>query len=384
MKLKTLLVSVGLGAGLMYFLDPKYGQHRRAKVLDRASRLVDSLDESLELGVDDLRYRARGILSELTGKLSGEQSPDWVLEERIRTVLGGISRHARSIELRSSGGHVHLMGPVLREDRDAILQAVRRTPGVYSVEDEMRMFNQPQDFPTMPGTASVQRQSPPVSQPQAWSPATRLLSGVGGSLLTLYGLKRKGLSKPLLSTVGLILTTRSVTNKDPRELLGLTGENVIKVRRAIQIDAPVDEVYQFWHNFENFKLFMDHVKEITVQGDVSNWKVAGPAGTTVEFQSHIFRDVPNQLIAWETLPESQVQHAGSVRFDSNNNGGTRVVVQMDYLPPAGALGDAVAQLFGVDPRKAMDEDLARLKSLLEVGRTSSSTGSITLGDEETQ
>ena len=47
---------------------------------------------------------------------------------------------------------------------------------------------------------------------------------------------------------------------------------------------------------------------------------------------------------------------------------------MSYVPPAGALGHAVATLFGVDPRQAMHDDLVRLKSLLEEGETSTSEG----------
>jgi uncharacterized membrane protein len=88
------------------------------------------------------------------------------------------------------------------------------------------------------------------------------------------------------------------------------------------------------------------------------------------------------LIAWESLPGSQVKQAGFVRFDPNRGGGTRVSVQMEYLPPAGALGHAVAQLFGVDPRQAMNEDLMRLKSLLETGKTSSSLGRAELESED--
>ena len=76
---------------------------------------------------------------------------------------------------------------------------------------------------------------------------------------------------------------------------------------------------------------------------------------------------------------SQVKQAGFVRFDPSRDGGTHVGVQMEYLPPAGALGHAVAQLFGVDPRQAMNDDLIRLKSLLETGKTSSSKGTAELG-----
>jgi uncharacterized membrane protein len=381
MKPKTLLVTLGLGAGLMYFLDPEQGNRRRALVRDRTNRLVNNLDDSLDTAMEDMRNRARGVLAELMARLSDQGAPDWILEERVRTTLGRLSRHARAIDVRAEGGHIYLSGPVLNEDRDVIVKAASRTRGVYGVEDRLQVIDSPQDIPALQGSPSERRQMAPEWQQQNWSPAARLLGGVGGSLLTLYGLKRHGLTKPLFSTAGLVLTTRSVTNMDTRSLLG-RGEKTIKVRKAVNIDAPIDEVYRFWRNFENFKLFMNHVKEISVQDDVSTWKVAGPAGSTVEYQSHITRDIPNELIAWETLPDSQVRHSGFVRFDPSHEGGTRVTVQMDYVPPAGALGHAVAQLFGVDPRQAMNEDLIRLKTLLEEGKTSSSEGTTEYRNEE--
>lgn len=58
-----------------------------------------------------------------------------------------------------------------------------------------------------------------------------------------------------------------------------------------------------------------------------------------------------------------------MRFEPAD-GGTRVLVRMSYNPPAGALGHAVAMLFGADPEQAMTEDLVRFKSLLEEGKTS--------------
>ena len=101
-------------------------------------------------------------------------------------------------------------------------------------------------------------------------------------------------------------------------------------------------------------------------------------------RSNITSDIPNQSVTWETLPESQVKHTGFVRFDENRDGSTRVSVQLDYVPPASALGHAVAQLFGVDPRQAMNEDLIRLKSLLEDGQTSSSEGTTIITDQDTE
>jgi len=371
MKLKTLLASIGLGAGLMYFLDPQHGPRRRAMVRDKANRFVNNIDVSIDKALEDTRNRARGVLSEMTAKLSDQGAPDWILEERVRSNLGRTARHARAVTVTADGGRIYLSGPVLREDEDAIVKSALRTRGVHGVENQLQIFDSAKDIPALQGELSPRRSAVPEWQQRNWSPATRLLSSVGGSLLTLYGLTRKGVAKPVLSTAGLVLTARGVTNLDTRTLLGLSmSENGIRANKAINIFAPIDEVYRFWRNFENFHLFMNHVKEISVQNDVSTWKVEGPVGSSAEFQARITQDIPNELIAWETLPDSQVQHAGFVRFDENRDGSTRVTVQMDYVPPAGAVGHAVAQLFGVDPRQSMHEDLMRLKTLLEEGKTS--------------
>src|SRR6266508_4254840 len=254
-----------------------------------------------------------------------------------------MAEHARAVTVTADGGRIILSGPVLREDEDAIVKAAMRTRGVHGVENQLQIFDSPESIPSLQSEPSSRRQPVPDWQQSNWSPATRLLSSVGGSLLTLYGLTRRGVAKPVLSTAGLVLTTRGLTNLDTRSLLGLgLGEHGIRVNKSINIFAPIDEVYRFWRNFENFPRFMDHVKEISVQNDVSTWKVAGPAGSSFEFQSYITQDIPNDSIAWETLPDSQVHSAGFVRFDENRDGSTRVTVQMDYVPPAGAVGHAVA------------------------------------------
>src|SRR5688572_4374769 len=379
MRFKTLVASLGLGAGLMYFYDPRLGKRRRTQVRDRVNSLVNTVDDSVDVAMEDMRNRARGVLAELSAKLSDQGAPDWILEERVRTNLGRIARHSRALQVQADGGRIYLRGPALRGEVEALVKTAARTRGVHGVENEIQIFDTPEDIPALQGTPSPRRQALPEWQQQNWSPAMRLIGGVGGSLLTLYGLRRRGITKPVLSTAGLVLTARGVTNLDPRSLLGLgMGENAMKVQKAININAPIDEVYQYWHNFENFPRFMNHVKEVSTQGGLSTWKVAGPVGTSVEFQSHITQDIPNELIVWETVPDSQVQHAGFVRFDENRDGSTRVTVQMNYVPPAGALGHAVAQLFGVDPRQAMHEDLIQLKSLLEEGETTKAGTTIKL------
>jgi uncharacterized membrane protein len=371
MKLKTLLTSIGLGAGLMYFYDPQHGERRREMVRDRANRFVSDIDNTIDVAMQDARNRTRGMLSEMTARLSEEGTPDWILEERVRSSLGRIPSYTRGVNVRAEGGRIYLTGPAMMQDTEAIVKAAMRTRGVRGVENKLQTVNSQQEISGFPSEPTIQRQTRTDAARHNWSPATRLLSSVGGSLLTLYGLTRKGVAKPVLSTAGLVLTARGMTNLDTRSLLGLgLGENAIRVNKSINIFAPIDEVYQFWRNFENFPLFMNHVKAINVQGDTSTWTVVGPGDSSYQFQSEITQDIPNELIAWETRPESDIHSSGFVRFDGNRDGSTRVTVQMSYVPPVGALGHAVAQLFGVDPRQSMHEDLMRLKTLLEEGKTS--------------
>jgi uncharacterized membrane protein len=381
MKLKMLLSTIGLGAGLAYFFDPQQGDRRRALLRDKANSLVDRMDDSIYARVEDTRNKTRGVLSEWTAKLSNQDSPDWLLAERVRSALGRLSSHSHSVKVRVEDGQVHLSGSILKDEKDAIVKAASRTRGVRDVVDELEVFYSQEEMSAFEDTPTSKNQDAPAWKQQSLSPSTRLLSSVGGSLLTLYGLKRRGLAKPVLSTAGLLLTARGMTNMDTSSLLGLsTAGNGIRVQKTININAPIDEVYRFWHNFENFPLFMDHVKEVSVQNGLSTWKVAGPAGSSMEFQSHITRDVPNESIAWETIPDSQVHHTGVVRFEENWDEGTRITVQMTYMPPAGIVGHKVAELFGVDPRQAMQDDLMRLKALLEVNRMT--TNESALGSTE--
>lgn len=365
MRLKTLLTIIGLSAGTAYYYDPQQGGGRRVELRDKAMRLRRQADQGLAVGVQDLRNRTRGVLAELSARAGGEQAADWVLEERVRARLGAYLRRPGLLEVRARDGIISLSGPALRQDAEALVQAARRTRGVRGVENNLQPVDSPEQFPAT--GLGAERGGPRREwQQQNWSPAMRLLAGGGGGLLALYGMARRGLLGPALSLGGLFLAARAVTNMDPRTLLGLgLGENAIRVHKAINIHAPVDELYRFWSNFENFPQFMSHVQAVRTENGVSEWTVKGPAGAPVTFKAEKTRDVPNESIAWQTLPDSQVQHTGFVRFDENRDGSTRVTVQMRYVPPAGVMGHAAAKLFGVDPKQAMDDDLARLKGLLE-------------------
>ena len=136
---------------------------------------------------------------------------------------------------------------------------------------------------------------------------------------------------------------------------------------GLAVNAPVEQVFSFWSDYQNFPHFMRHVRHVRVQGEESSWIVDGPAGVPVEWRSRVTHRIPDSLVAWHSTAESAVKHEGSVRFDHNGNGGTRVTVRICYRPPAGALGHALATVFGTDPKTEMDDDLMRMKSMIETG-----------------
>lgn len=206
-----------------------------------------------------------------------------------------------------------------------------------------------------------------VPRQEHWSPATRVLAGGGGALAALYGLARRSPGALLLAAAGGALLVRAATDMDMKRLLGRGGRRGFDFRKTLHIAAPVDRVFAFWSDFANFPKVMRNVREVSRTRDGNwHWEVAGPLGASVHWDAAVTQSVPNERIAWATIPGAQVQHAGTVRFEPEG-GGTRLQVEMSYNPPAGALGHAVASLFGADPDAEMDEDLMRLKSYLETG-----------------
>jgi len=114
---------------------------------------------------------------------------------------------------------------------------------------------------------------------------------------------------------------------------------------------------------------MPELRSVEVVGHRrSHWIAKGPARYPVQWYADIINDIPNELIAWRTIDGSAVSSAGSVHFDPGPPGaGTTVRVRLQYDPPAGKLGAAIAWAFGDDPAKVIREALRRFKQLMETG-----------------
>lgn len=196
-----------------------------------------------------------------------------------------------------------------------------------------------------------------------------------GVLLLAAGLTRRSTGGSILAATSAPLIYRGVTGQWPFVESGahtktaLGGNRGVHVRESIRLELPVADVYRYWRRLENLPRFMTHLERVTEHGDGrSHWVAAGPAGMPVEWDAEIINQIDNKLIAWRSLPESDVVTAGSVNFQAVRGGrSTQVDVDLQYAPPAGKAGAFVAWLFGREPSQTIREDLRRFKQLLEAG-----------------
>jgi uncharacterized membrane protein len=201
----------------------------------------------------------------------------------------------------------------------------------------------------------------------SWRPATRLAVGALGSLVALEGSRTRGFQGQVLGLVGVGLVARAAANFPAGRLIALASSGrAITMEKTLHVDAPVDRVWELWSNFESFPRFMAHLREVRkIEEGRSHWVANGPAGVPAEWEAVVTDWVPGQFIGWRSVEGSPVESSGQVRLRPVSDHETEIDVQLTYNPPVGAAGHALSTLLGADPKQAMDDDLLRLKSLLE-------------------
>src|SRR5437764_13370518 len=124
----SLLGGMGLGAGLMYLLDPNLGRRRRALLRDQLVRATSRTEDYLDATWNDVRNRAQGLAAETAALWKDEPADDRVLIERVRSRIGRYVSHPRAIEVSTRNGRVTLIGPILAREADGLLGPVALVP----------------------------------------------------------------------------------------------------------------------------------------------------------------------------------------------------------------------------------------------------------------
>jgi uncharacterized membrane protein len=314
---------------------------------------------------------ARGARWPAGASRNGRGDPTWsddLVAARVRAAVARAASHPHAIHVSVDHGKVTLGGAVLEREAAGVVRRAARTAGVRSVDDQLERHATDAGEPRLRGRGLADS---PLER-DVWPASWRLAAGAAGLVLgraglsLLRGYPRSGLA---LTAAGAGLAARAATNRPLSRLLRLNGSgHVIDLRRTVLVRAPVSEVFRFWAQVENFPLFMEHVLDVTVSSEDarrSHWQVRGPAGVPIKWDAEVTRLVPDELFAWKSLPGSELEHAGAVHFEPLGPETTWLQVRMVYVPPAGALGHLIATILGTDPETRVEEDLGRLKSLLE-------------------
>ncbi|QMS87454.1 SRPBCC family protein [Nostoc edaphicum CCNP1411] len=215
------------------------------------------------------------------------------------------------------------------------------------------------------------------SQSEA-SEVERWASLIGGGAMVLMGLKQGSLRGALtaLAGGGLIYqgATKQSTIQQAQEAIGINQP--IKVEKTVTINKSAEELYRFWHNFENLPTFMKHLKSVKVYNEKrSHWIANAPLGNSVEWDAEILEDRENEFISWASVEGADVDNSGFVRFKKAPlDRGTEVKIVLEYNPPGGALGATVAKLFGEEPEQQIGDELRRFKMLMEAGEIATTAG----------
>lgn len=366
---RTAFSGFAAGAAFMYFSDPDRGRRRRALVRDQSVRTWNSFLGLLDKAERDAANRARGAGCAVQAIFRSHRTADEVLVQRVRSQLGRLVSHPHAVEVSAQDGKVLLKGHILQSEVPHLVRCVRTVPGVRRVEEQLQAHASPEHVSSLQGGS--RRESRSELRQQNWTPALRVAAGVVGGTLISYAARKDGLVALAGGLAGAGLLGRAVCNREFRDLIGARdGARAIEFDKTIHIHTPVEEVFRYFSDYEKFPRFMTHLKEVRDIGEGrSHWVAEGPGGMSVSWDAEITQSVPNKLLAWRSLRGSSIDTEGVVRFDSSSNDSTRVSIRMWYKPPAGVLGHYVASLFGADPKSEMDDDMVRLKSLIEMGKT---------------
>jgi uncharacterized membrane protein len=209
-----------------------------------------------------------------------------------------------------------------------------------------------------------------------------MVAGVGAMGLAVYFPRfRKPLAVTSASliaraTAGYCPVTAALSRPQLRsgdtrvELGGPRGSHLAQV---VVINASADEVYRFWRDPVKLSQALPSTVHVSARDNhLWDWSL-GTAGTPnlATWTSEIIHDEPGKLLSWKTTDDSTIVSAGSVTMrELPGRRGTEVRVRMQYSPPLGKLGAAVARVAGHGADAFVREYLRDIKHFIELDQTS--------------
>ncbi len=214
--------------------------------------------------------------------------------------------------------------------------------------------------------------------------AERLASAALGALLIALGLRRRGAAGAALGALGGLAAARAATGHSRvYEATGVSSAPLergagVGIDESVTVAAPVSEVYGPWAEPVRLPRYLRFVRSVDeVAPGVTHW-VVEVAGQPLEWDAEVIEQRENEVVAWRTLPGSQVGQSGSVHFREVAGRGTEVRLRLRFVPPAAA-GFAAARLLRRLEDRDVAEELRRFKSIVEAGEAPTTEGQPSAG-----
>ena len=203
---------------------------------------------------------------------------------------------------------------------------------------------------TEPSASAVPRTSLPL-----------LLAAIGGGLILGARPRQGERARPFLTLAGMALV--GVASHRPlADALRNAGTRRRKadLHFSFVVDRPVEQVFAFCADFENFPKFIGALREVRDTGDGrSHWCATTPAGGVIEWNATTTKFVTNSVIGWQSLPGSPLETVGLIRFSPDEKS-TCVKVALSYRVFDGTMADALAALAAPRNAHALEADLRAL------------------------
>jgi len=134
----ALLLGLGAGVALMFFLDPANGRRRRTDVQGKSSHYARAAAHTRDALARRALGHIRGAIAAIRHQVEPEETvEDAILLERVRAAMGHVVPDPHGVDIRVRCGTVILKGPATAEKIGELVACARHVRGVRDVDNRL-------------------------------------------------------------------------------------------------------------------------------------------------------------------------------------------------------------------------------------------------------
>jgi hypothetical protein len=217
------LGTAGLGAGIMFLLDPDMGSRRRAILRDKLISFARLAAWAADKTSRDFKNRVYGTVASAKSRFTDAEVSDDVLVERVRSQMGRAVSHPHVIQATAKNGEVILTGDILSGELDDLIRTVSAVKGVKWVHNQLLTHVRPGEISRLQGGRTRHGSQYALLQSH-WPPAVRLIVGTSGAVTAAIGIKQGGIIGSILGAAGAGLVIAAATNQSLRQIINNAGK----------------------------------------------------------------------------------------------------------------------------------------------------------------